>query len=366
MDEIISIIYELDEFNDFVYEQLVIRFGKKDVDEAIFKLLSDEDINSKIFKKLVRHSDNKCTLVINRDYTIVLSNIVKQLNDMFISIGFDESLLTKEMHYKMAMFNKDFISKNSVSREIIEQINNLYKRFIQIRNKIVDANIELIINYNKKFDTLDDSEGMCQEITIALMNACEEYDPSRGRFVPFAYIQMYNTLWKHMHDSKSYIYLPNYVYCHYAVYVNFITKYYEKHGYYPCKGDIILHTGLSLTDIEKLQEIYNYNNRDMSIESMVLVDGEYMPLMDSFYDNRNVDSVEDIIIEDEFKNSLMEIINELPENDKKVIIDYYFNDCSLASLGREMHFTRAGVSSIHREALKKMRRKITLREKMER
>ena len=349
MDEIISIIYELDEFNDFVYEQLVIRFGKKDVDEAIFKLLSVEDINSKIFKKLVRHSDNKCTLVINRDYTIVLSNIVKQLNDMFISIGFDESLLTKEMYYKMAMFNKDFVSKNSVSIEIIEQINNLYKRFIQIRNKIVDGNIESVKNFNKRLTKLDDPEGIYQETIIAFMKACEDYDPSRGKFLPYIYIQMRNTLWDHVYDSERNLYLSCSFYDLYVTFVNFVRSHYEKYGCYPSRAEIAFDTGLPLTKIDKLQEVYNWNNRDISIGSMFLVDGEYMPLIDSFYDNRNFDSIEDGIIKK---------INELPEKDRKVIFWHYFCDCSLSSISYEMNYTYAHICAIHSKALGKIKERL--------
>ena len=358
MDEIISIIYELDEFNDFVYEQLVIRFGKKDVDEAIFKLLSDEDINSKIFKKLVRHSDNKCTLVINRDYTIVLSNIVKQLNSLFLTVGFDESLLTKEMHYKMAKFNEEFTNKASVSREIIEQINNLYKRFIQIRNKIVDADIESVNNFNKKLTKLDDPEGIYQETIIAFMKACEDYDPSRGIFLSYVYTQMRKSLWDHLYDSEKILYLSYSFYDLYVTFVNFVRSYYEKHGCYPSKKDIAFYTGLSLTKIEKLQEVYNWNNRDISIGSMVLVDDEYMPLIDSFYDNRNFASIEDGIIKKEMMTSLMEIINELPEKDRKVIFWHYFCDCSLSSISCEMNYTYAHICAIHSKALGKIKERL--------
>lgn len=358
MEEIISIIENCDEFNDFVYEKLVSKYGKKNVDETIFKLLSDEDINSKVFKKLVKHGDNKCTLVINRDYTIVLSNIVKQLNSLFVSVGFDESLLTKEMHYKMAMFNKDFISKNSVSREIIEQINNLYKRFIQIRNKIVDADIESINNFNKRITKLDDPEGIYQETIIAFMKACEDYNPSRGKFLSFVYSQMRNTLWDHVYDSEKILYLSCDFYDLYVTFVNFVRSHYEKYGCYPSRAEIAFDTGLPLTKIDKLQEVYNWNNRDISIGSMVLVDGEYMPLIDSFYDNRNFDSIEDGIIKKEMMTSLIEIINELPEKDRKVIFWHYFCDCSLSSISCEMNYTYAYICAIHSKALGKIKERL--------
>ena len=57
-------------------------------------------------------------------------------------------------------------------------------------------------------------------------------------------------------------------------------------------------------------------------------------------------------------NSLMKIINELPEKDRKVIFGHYFLDCSFSSLSFEMNYTYAYICAIHSKALEKIREKL--------
>ena len=80
-----------------------------------------------------------------------------------------------------------------------------------------------------------------------------------------------------------------------------------------------------------------------------------------------VDSIEspssqnpDVIIEKEvIRQVIITTINELPDNEKKVLILYYYEDLTLKDIGKVLEVTESRVSQLHTKAILKLRSKLT-------
>lgn len=66
-----------------------------------------------------------------------------------------------------------------------------------------------------------------------------------------------------------------------------------------------------------------------------------------------------IIEKDEVKRVIVEAINELPDNVKKVLILYYYEDLTLKEIGKILEVTESRVSQLHTKAIMLLRTKLT-------
>lgn len=67
----------------------------------------------------------------------------------------------------------------------------------------------------------------------------------------------------------------------------------------------------------------------------------------------------DLVIEkEEMKNVIVSAIQELPDNEKKVLILYYFEDLTLKEIGKVMEVTESRISQLHTKAIIRLRAKL--------
>jgi len=66
-----------------------------------------------------------------------------------------------------------------------------------------------------------------------------------------------------------------------------------------------------------------------------------------------------IIEKEEVKRVIVEAINELPDNVKKVLILYYYEDLTLKEIGKILEVTESRVSQLHTKAIALLRTKLT-------
>jgi len=68
----------------------------------------------------------------------------------------------------------------------------------------------------------------------------------------------------------------------------------------------------------------------------------------------------DVIIEkEEMKKVIFGAIQELPDNEKKVLILYYFEDLTLKEIGKVLEVTESRISQLHTKAIIRLRAKLT-------
>ncbi|GMO46056.1 MAG: RNA polymerase sigma factor WhiG [Termitinemataceae bacterium] len=68
----------------------------------------------------------------------------------------------------------------------------------------------------------------------------------------------------------------------------------------------------------------------------------------------------DVIVErNEIKHIVFDVINQLPEKEKKIIILYHYEDLTLKEIGQVLEITESRVSQLHSKAMLKIRAKLT-------
>ena len=61
---------------------------------------------------------------------------------------------------------------------------------------------------------------------------------------------------------------------------------------------------------------------------------------------------------DEIRRVIVEAINELPENEKKILVLYYFEDLTLKEIGQVLGVTESRVSQLHTKAILRLRTRL--------
>ncbi len=61
---------------------------------------------------------------------------------------------------------------------------------------------------------------------------------------------------------------------------------------------------------------------------------------------------------DEIRRVIVEVINELPDKEKKVLVLYYYEDLTLKEIGKVLDVTESRVSQLHTKAIMRLRAKL--------
>jgi RNA polymerase sigma factor for flagellar operon FliA len=68
----------------------------------------------------------------------------------------------------------------------------------------------------------------------------------------------------------------------------------------------------------------------------------------------------DIVVErEEIKRVVMEVIQQLPEKEKKIVVLYHYEDLTLKEIGQVLEITESRVSQLHTKAMMRIRAKLT-------
>lgn len=355
MESVINEILKYGEFTDKIYNILVAKYDKETVDKVIMNVIRSNDKNSRIYKILLSDSNKRCYSVINSIYIMLLSEIANKLNAIFIEIGCKDNrkFLSKNMSTKI-----DIALGKCSDKDKVVEIRNLYNQFVVLRNKIFNGNVGLIKDVLSRFDSIDNKEEAYQEASFGLIRAIEKYDSSKGMFSTFANDSIFYAILGYLYnDNNNYFYMPHDIRIEYFSVAKLLSESYSKYGIYPDDMEIIDKTGLSLDKINFYKLVYNYNNRSVSVDDRVLIDGEESTLIDSYYNSRldNTDVEQDV-----FDRDLSSIINglveDMPEKCRYIVKGFFYDEKSLHSLAREMNLTLSRVSAMRSAGLSRVRK----------
>jgi len=68
---------------------------------------------------------------------------------------------------------------------------------------------------------------------------------------------------------------------------------------------------------------------------------------------------ETIVEKEEIRRVIVDAIHELPENEKQVLVLYYYEDLTLKEIGKVLEVTESRVSQLHTKAIMRLRAKLT-------
>lgn len=128
------------------------------------------------------------------------------------------------------------------------------------------------------------------------------------------------------------------------------------------------HTGRTATDEEiakeldlSVEETLNWQNQT-KIASLVSLD-EYFEQGSELKNDGEVKSVqfeqpEKVVEREELKVLLAKTLEELTENERKVIVFYYFEELTLKEISKVLEVSESRISQLHTKALQKMKKKL--------
>lgn len=204
----------------------------------------------------------------------------------------------------------------------------------------------LYINYK---NTVEYDDLMSYGI-FGLIDAIEKYDLSRGvKFDTYAQIRIRGAIIDYLREID---WIPRSVRQKAKEIENAYIEVENEKGESATDDEVAAKLGITLSDFhKKIQSISSYSiisldeyldqNREININSENLTIG-----------------LDSKIEKEEFKRILADIINELPEKEKKIITLYYFEELTYKEIGTILQISESRVSQLHTKAIIKLKSRL--------
>lgn len=115
------------------------------------------------------------------------------------------------------------------------------------------------------------------------------------------------------------------------------------------------------SELELSQEEYEKWQSQMKITNLVSLD-EFLDQGSEIQQPSNAsshfDQPEKVLEQQEVKQTLMEVLETLTENERKVITLYYFEELTLKEISHILEVSESRISQLHTKALQKMKKKL--------
>jgi len=252
---------------------------------------------------------------------------------------------------------------NNVNKDNIENDRKkLWKQYKE--NGDGEAKDELLLGYTNlvkwlvrrmmpRFSAYEDADDLYSSGIIGLIDAMERYDPDQGvKFETFAVPRIRG-------EILDYLRAQDWAPPSLRRKINAINSAYDKMesstGQPPTEEDVAQAVDIPISDLRKISERAHTFNV-VSFENM---------LTEKNPDEMGVSeeaSPEDKLIKEETKNTLINIIESLPEKERQVITLYYYEGMLLREIADMMHVTESRISQIHSKVIKKIREQMTAHE----
>ena len=229
------------------------------------------------------------------------------------------------------------------------------------KNKIINANLRFVVTIAKKYQKKGlDIEDLISEGNIALINAIEKFDVSKGyRFISYAVWWIRQSILKAICEKSRPIRLP-------------LNRANELVRIEHAKKELYS-TGLSLNEEDEITEVANMLNMDSThVREMINISKEMASLDSEIYgkDNSYItmgEMLEDTryaapdtkLIEEDMNRELNDVIDTLKPNEAQVLRMRYGLDgqkpMSLKEVGEAFDLTKERIRQIEKIAIKRMR-----------
>ncbi len=223
---------------------------------------------------------------------------------------------------------------------------------IVLRNEIVLKNMGLVrscaMAMRNMYIKFSEPEDVVNEGVIALMDAIETFDPSKGaKFETYATIKIKGAIIDHIRKQD---WVPRNVRKFAKQLDKANSMLYNLNGRVPTNAELAEHLGVSEERLLK-------NMADcsgalvLSFEELLYEDNIDEPAMDNPTDGA--------LLHDEMRRVIAEAIDELREKERQVVILYYYKNMKYADIAKVLGVTEGRVCQIHSKAVLLLKAKLS-------
>lgn len=185
---------------------------------------------------------------------------------------------------------------------------------------------------------------------IGLIDSIERFDINKNiRFETYAQIRIRGTI---IDNVRKLDWIPRSLRQKSKQVQEAIGELENKLGRTPTTKELVKHLDMPLEEVESmLNHISNFNK--MSLEDLLINKKEYS------IDGDNWENLPDRVYEEnELKVILANIIDNLPDNEKKVISLYYYEELTYKEIGYIMELSESRISQIHSRAISNIKKQL--------
>lgn len=369
---IYNYLNDIDKLDAYSYSDLIKNYGEKLVNEVIEEMIEDNSENLAKFeyyvKKIIACNDFKVNAALdayfnelgniktfNNDdnirYLIEINKILDDIND----------ILTKYMIIDDSMWLSDKIDKlirdENITNDDLIKIKQLYNKYCNKRNELVNGNLKFVIYVVKKYSKISkEFDELVQYGNIGLMKAIEKYNISyNNNFTTYAYYWVMHSITRYgsMNDLSIKV-------SHRMVNLNVAMrkakyKYTMLYGRTPTDSELAEILDISEKTIDDINRSFG---NFVSLDSTVSADTSDGLLKD-FIPDDNID-VEQEVITEQLVNDVRNLLKEsLNERDYNIICHRFLLDnhkfLSLQEIGDIYGLSRERVRQIEEKTLAKLK-----------
>jgi RNA polymerase primary sigma factor len=227
------------------------------------------------------------------------------------------------------------------------------------REKIIKANLKLVVKIAKKYDYLGvPTIDLIEEGNIGLMKAVEKFKPALGfRFSTYATWWIKQSVNRAIANQKNTIRIPVHILDIYHKYLKLIEKEIKDTGKFPEKDVVAKKLGI---EPQKLYEILNIikTPKSLDLEYENADSDGTRSLKDTIEDEAAV-KPDDEFFEKDKNEKMFELISKLKPKEQEVIMNRFGIDnrtiLTLEEIGDKLKLTRERIRQIEAIAIKKLR-----------
>ena len=207
----------------------------------------------------------------------------------------------------------------------------------------------------KRYSGYAEMDDLMQEGYLGLNAAVEHYKPDQGtKFISYLTFWLKMRMQRYIENNGS-VRLPSGMYQAVMRYKRFVRQYEQECGYEPSELACRAFLGVSEEELMDIRESANKANVS-SLDSVVSQDNDKIALRDLIASDQNLE--EDAIKKcdrEMMQEELNYIIDSLPEEQRRVIREHYFERRTIKQISERMGYSKAKVDGIEKKILRKLR-----------
>lgn len=239
------------------------------------------------------------------------------------------------------------------------QIENPDKPDNASRDELIISHLSLAKQITQKISSKlpphVDRDDLMSAAVIGLIMAAERFDPSRGiQFRTFADQRIRGTI---IDELRSQDWLTRSLRGKFKQLEQEFSKLEQKMGRNPTSEEVADSMGMNLDDYFKLLDDVHYLSVVSIDDSWEDDEGSPFGLLDVL-ENEEAEGPLDLLTQQQTAGILAQAINELPDNERRVICSYYYEDKSLREIGEGMDLKESRICQLHGQAILRLRVKM--------